>query len=46
MGLCAHLAHNVRGFIEEDRERGTSKSRREEEKLGSGGVKRQSHGLS
>lgn len=46
MGLCAHLPHNVRGFIEEDREWGTARSRREEEKLGSGGERSHSLGLS
>lgn len=34
MGLCAHLPHNVRGFIKKGGERGSVESRREEEELG------------
>ena len=37
MGLCAHLPHNVRGFIKKGRERGSVESRREE--LGGGSDK-------
>lgn len=37
MGLCAHLPHNVRGFIKKGRERGSVESRREEVELRGGG---------
>lgn len=37
MGLCAHLPHNVRGFIKKGRERGSVESRREEVELRRGG---------